>query len=53
MDSLVSHSYPQKGMINVNYLSIDSSTVSSKKGRGNRLANTTITRRPKEAKYMR
>ena len=31
MDSLVSHGY-QKGIINVNELSIDSSTVPAKKG---------------------
>jgi hypothetical protein len=35
------------------YLSIDSSTVSAKKGRGRRLATTTVTtRRRKETKYM-
>ena len=31
MDSLVSHGY-HKGLVNVNYLSIDSSTVPAKKG---------------------
>jgi transposase len=35
MESLVSYSY-QKRVINVNYLSVDSSTVSTKKGRGER-----------------
>ncbi len=49
MDSLVSYGY-QKGLINVNDLSVDSSTVSAKKG-GKRLA-TMVTRRRKEAKYM-
>ncbi len=54
MDSLVSHDYHQKGLINVNELSIDSSTVSAKKGRGRRLVTTTVTtRRQKEARYMR
>lgn len=52
MDSLVSYGYHHAGLINVNDLSIDSSsTVSAKKG-GKRLV-TTDTRRPKEAKYMR
>jgi hypothetical protein len=50
MNSLISHGY-QKGLVNVNELSIDSSTVSAKKGRGRRLA-TTVTRRLKEAKYI-
>lgn len=50
MDYLVSYGY-QKGVVNVNDLSIDSSTVPAKKG-GKRLA-TTVTRRLKEAKYMR
>jgi hypothetical protein len=35
MDSLVSHRY-HKGLIDVNDLSIDSSTVPEKKGRGRR-----------------
>jgi transposase len=53
MDSLVSYDYHQKGVINVNDLSIDSSTVPAKKGRGRRLATTTVTtRRQKETKYM-
>jgi hypothetical protein len=53
MNSLVSYGYHQKGVINLNDLSIDSSTVSAKKGRGRRLATTTVTtRRQKEAKYM-
>jgi transposase len=50
MDSRVSRGY-HKGLINVNDLSIDSSTVPAKKG-GSTLA-TTVTRRQKEAKYMR
>jgi hypothetical protein len=50
MNSLISHGY-QKGLVNVNELSIDISTVSAKKGRGRRLA-TTVTRRLKEAKYI-
>ncbi len=49
MDSLVSYGY-QKGVVNVNDLSIDSSTVPAKKG-GKRLA-TTVTRRRKEVRYM-
>jgi hypothetical protein len=53
MDSLVSYGYHQKELINVNDLSIDSSTVPAKKGRGKRLATTTvIARRRKEAKYI-
>jgi hypothetical protein len=47
--TLVSYGY-HKGLVNVNDLSIDSSTVAAKKG-GKRLA-TTGTRRRKEAKYM-
>jgi hypothetical protein len=53
MDSLVSYGYHQKELINLNDLSIDSSTVSAKKGRGRRLVTTTATtRRRKEAKYV-
>jgi hypothetical protein len=47
---LVSYGY-QKGLINVNDLSVDSSIVSAKKGRGKRLA-TMVTRRRKESGYM-
>jgi transposase len=36
MDSLVSYGYHHKGVINVNELSIDSSTVAAKKGGGRR-----------------
>jgi len=50
MDSLVSHGY-QKGLINADDMSVDSSTVAAKKG-GMRLA-TTATRRRKVARYMR
>ena len=50
MDSLVSYGY-QKGLVNVNDLSIDSSTVHAKKG--GKILATTVTRRRKEAKYMR
>ncbi len=50
MYSLVSYGY-QKGLVDADDLSIDSSTVSAKKG-GKRLV-TTVTRRRKEAKYMR
>jgi hypothetical protein len=53
MDSLVSHGYRHKGLVNLNDLSMDSSTVPAKKGRGKRLATTTVTtRRKKEARYM-
>ena len=49
LDSLVSHGY-HMGLVKVDDLSVDSSTVSAKKG-GRRLAMT-ATRRRKEAKYM-
>lgn len=49
MDSLVSHGY-QTGLVDVNDLSVDSSTVAAKKG-GKRLAMT-VTRGRKEASYM-
>ena len=49
MDSLVSRGYAS-GLIKVDDLAIDSSTVPAKKG-GRRLA-TTVTRSRKEAKYM-
>jgi hypothetical protein len=53
MNSLVLYDYHQKGVINLNDLSMDSSTVPAKKGRGKRLATTTVTtRRKKEARYM-
>jgi hypothetical protein len=51
VDSLVSYSYHQKGLVNVNELSIDSSTVPAKKG-GRRYDMTVTTRRLKEARYM-
>jgi hypothetical protein len=52
MDSLVSYGY-QKGLVDADDLSIDSSTVPAKKGRGRRLVTTTVTtRRLKEARYM-
>lgn len=50
MDSLVSRGY-QTGLLNVDDLSVDSSTVSAKKG-GKRLAMT-VTRRPREVRYTR
>lgn len=50
MDSLVSRGYAS-GLIKVDDLTIDSSTIPAKKG-GKRLA-TTVTRRLKEARYMR
>ena len=49
MDSLVSHGY-HTGLVDADDLSVDSSTVTAKKG-GRRLAMT-VTRRRKEAKYM-
>jgi hypothetical protein len=51
MDSLVSHGY-NKGLIDVNDLSIDSSTLPAKKGRSRRLATTVMTGRRKESRYM-
>jgi transposase len=48
MNSLVSHGY-QTGLVNVNDLSVDSSTVAAKKG-GKRLAMM-VTRRPREVRY--
>jgi transposase len=50
MDSLVSYGY-HKGLVDADDLSVDSSTVSAKKG-GRRLATTTVTIRLKEARYM-
>jgi transposase len=50
MDSLVSYGY-QKGLVDAEDLSVDSSTVPAKKGSGRRLA-TMVTRRRKEAKYI-
>jgi hypothetical protein len=50
MDFLVLRSY-RKGVINVNNLSIDNSTVSAKKGRGREQA-LMATMESKEARYM-
>ncbi len=52
MDSLVSHGY-HVGLVDVDDLSVDSSTVSAKKGGSRRLAMTVTTRRRMKAKYMR
>jgi len=50
MSSLVSQGY-QTGLVNVNDLSVDSSTVPAKKG-GKRLA-LMVTKESKVARYMR
>jgi hypothetical protein len=52
MDSLVSYGYHQKGLVDADELSIDSSTIAAKKGRSRRLAMTATIRKRKEAKYM-
>jgi hypothetical protein len=52
MNSLVSYGY-QKGLVDADDLSIDSSSTVSAKKWGRRLPTTTATtRRRKEAKYM-
>jgi hypothetical protein len=51
MNSLVLHGYHQKGLINVNDLSIDGRTVVAKKG-GRRLATTVTTGIPKHLKQQ-